>query len=87
MSVADGAEDLAALRAQIDAVDAQLAALLVQRAELVKAVWSRKQQAGAAVLDPDREQQIVAHYANSCPQLQPADVERFVRGVLRVRAR
>lgn len=87
MSAADGSLDLATLRAQIDAVDAQLAALLVQRAELVKAVWTRKEQAGAPVLDPDREQQIVARYANSCPQLEPAEVERFVRAVLRVRAR
>lgn len=81
------AEDVAMLRAQIDAVDDQLAALLVQRAQLVKAVWSRKEQVGEPVLDPDREQQIVARYANCCPQLEPVEVERFVRAVLRVRAR
>lgn len=87
MSAADVAAELATLRAQIDAVDAQLAALLMQRAQLVAAVWERKKQAGTAVLDLEREQQIVAHYANSCPQLEPDDVERFVRAVLRVCAR
>lgn len=83
----DEQAELAELRAQIDAVDAQLAGLLCERAALVAAVWARKEQAGLAVLDPDREQQIAGTYATRCVGLAPDDVSRFVNAVLRVRAR
>ena len=52
--------NLSELRAQIDAVDAQLLALLQQRAALAQAVGAIKHREGSAVFRPEREAQVIA---------------------------
>ena len=49
------ADPLAAHRARIDEIDAQLVELLNQRAEVVLAIGALKRETGKAVRDPARE--------------------------------
>lgn len=59
MSPLDG-EALAAVRAEIEAVDASIVAALARRMDLAREVRTVKQRAGQPVLDPAREADIVA---------------------------
>lgn len=85
MSASD--RQLGQLRAEIDEVDAQLAALFVARARLVRAAWQAKALGALPLVDEDRERQVAAHFAKLCAELEPEAVERFVSALLRVRAR
>ena len=59
MSDAGTAGNLGALRAQIDAVDRELLALLNRRAELALAVGEIKKHEGSVVFRPEREAQVI----------------------------
>lgn len=74
------------LRAEIDATDRQLAALLRQRAALVRQTWQHKDQVGAPRHDPAREQQIGDTFVANCPELDPEAVRACVVAVLRASA-
>jgi chorismate mutase len=74
------------LRAEIDATDRQLAALLRQRAALVRQTWQHKDQVGVPRHDPVREQQIGDVYVANCPELVPEAVRACVAAVLRASA-
>ncbi|NLF32866.1 MAG: chorismate mutase, partial [Planctomycetes bacterium] len=52
-------ESLAALRAEIDAIDAELVELLNRRAGVVVRVGAAKQQTGTAIYAPDREHEVL----------------------------
>jgi len=59
----DGADTaLLALRAQIDAVDRELLALLNRRAALALEVGELKKQTGGVVFRPEREAQVIQLY-------------------------
>lgn len=77
-----------ALRADIDAVDDALLQLLAQRAGLVRQVWQRKQESGAPRLDVAREAEVLGRLRARAEALalDPADVERIWREILRVRS-
>ncbi len=79
---------LEAIRAEIDATDAQLLELLAQRGRLVRAAWALKQAAGLERLDVAREAAVLLRLRERGAALgmDPADVERIWREVLRVRA-
>ena len=79
---------LPALRAEIDAIDAQLLALLGQRARLVADAWAWKAAHGVEPLDPGREAEILVRLQSlgAAQGLDPADVARVWAAMLRVRA-
>ena len=79
---------LEAIRAEIDATDAQLLELLAQRGRLVRAAWALKQAAGLERLDVAREAAVLLRLRERGAALgmDPADVERIWREILRVRA-
>ncbi len=79
---------LEAIRAEIDATDAQLLELLAQRGRLVRAAWALKQAAGMERLDVAREAAVLLRLRERGAALgmDPADVERIWREILRVRA-
>ena len=79
---------LEAIRAEIDATDAQLLELLAQRGRLVRAAWALKQAAGLERLDVAREAAVLLRLRERGAALgmDPADVERNWREILRVRA-
>lgn len=68
-------EQLAELRAAIDAVDKKLAPLLVERLELSKKVGEVKSDAGLPIFNGGREQQILAKYVKN-----PDDVAEHFLG-------
>lgn len=76
------------LRAEIDATDDALLALLAKRGKLVRAVWALKQAAGEERLDVAREAQVLLRLREqgAALGLDANDVERIWREVLRVRA-
>jgi chorismate mutase/prephenate dehydratase len=55
----DDARPLAGLRSQIDALDAQIVALLNERANVVVEIGKLKQQTNAPIYAPDREQAVL----------------------------
>lgn len=59
--------DLAEVRTQIDAIDAQMLDLFCQRMALARAVAQSKIQTGKAVFDPARERAKLAHIAAQAP--------------------
>ncbi|MBI5609548.1 MAG: chorismate mutase, partial [Deltaproteobacteria bacterium] len=63
-------------RRRIDAIDAQLVALLAERARVVRAIWDEKERRGAPLRDPQREAAIQADLAELARQhgLEPAAV-------------
>ena len=77
------------LRVAIDATDDQLLELLAERGELVRAAWARKQAEGLERLDVAREAQVLTRLRarSAVLGLDPADVERIWREILRVRSR
>jgi chorismate mutase len=73
---------LAAARAAIDGVDAQLAALLERRARLAGVVQRLKPVGGFAGRNPVRERQIVEAMAPHAPTLGPARLARIMQTVI-----
>ncbi|MCC6216397.1 MAG: chorismate mutase [Polyangiaceae bacterium] len=76
-------QELADLRRQIDAVDAELLRLLASRLELVLAVGELKRALRLAVYDPERERDLLARLASSAPSpLEPALVRRVFERIV-----
>jgi chorismate mutase-like protein len=74
---------LARFRQRIDAIDRRLLALLNQRGRIARKIGAIKQTAGLAIVEPAREQQVVANMlaANTGPL--PADsVERLFASIM-----
>lgn len=70
-------------RDQIYAVDRELVALLDRRAELALRLGERKHDAGLALLDRRREEEVLARArGQSSGPLSPAAVERLFRAIL-----
>jgi len=79
-----GADPVAYLRGQVDAVDDELAVLLARRAALTVAVQRFKPVPGHAGRDPEREAEIVARMVRRAPGV-PADAwRRIVHEVITV---
>ena len=57
----DPAESLAALRDDIERVDARLVALIAERVRLARAVGDAKRALGRPTIDPAREAAVVRH--------------------------
>jgi chorismate mutase/prephenate dehydrogenase len=76
--------DLAAMRAEIDAIDHALIELVARRRALVAEMFEDKRRRGAALIDPDRERAILADRSASAERLGvPADIaERIFRAIL-----
>ena len=73
-------DDLADLRGGIDALDAEILALINRRAELAVAIGRRKDDSGAFVFSPEREDQVLTRLAD----LNPGPLDRTaVRAVFR----
>jgi len=61
------------LRAEIDAIDDELAALLARRMDMAARVAAIKRETGAPVLQPAREQAILARLGERArPEYRPA---------------
>ncbi len=67
------------LRAQVDDVDGRLLELLVQRARLARAIGEVKRAEGIALVDPAREEQIIARLAARAGDATDPLDERAVR--------
>lgn len=75
--------ELSNLRAQIDAVDDQLSALLSRRAEIAEAVGALKQKRGwRAFADPERERQILRRVAPQTRPLSPQHAAAIFREII-----
>ena len=75
--------ELAELRAQIDAADDQIAALLSRRAKIAEAVGALKQKRGwRNFADPDRERQILRRIAPMAKPLPPDHVAAVFREII-----
>ena len=76
------------IRLEMDATDDRLVALLAERGRLVRAAWVLKQADGVDRLDVPREAAVLFRLRERGASLglDPADVERIWREILRVRA-
>lgn len=77
-----GEDPMAAIRARIDDVDAQLARLLAERSALTAAAQRSKAAAGRTGRDRAREAEIVARMAARAPELGEAAVARIMDAVI-----
>jgi chorismate mutase/prephenate dehydratase len=59
--------EIADWRKKIDALDEQIVKLLNERAACAVAIGDIKRQNGAAIYEPQREQQVIAHARNANP--------------------
>jgi chorismate mutase len=59
--------DIADWRKKIDALDEQIVKLLNERAACAVAIGEVKRKSGAAIYEPQREQQVIAHARKSNP--------------------
>jgi isochorismate pyruvate lyase len=77
------------LRQEIDDTDNRLLELLAERGRLVRAAWALKEAGGHERLDVAREAEVMLRLRERGRSLglEPADVERIWREILRVRAR
>lgn len=77
--------ELAALRRDIDALDAQLVDLLARRAAKVQEVVRLKKAAGLPVYHPAREEDLISQRREQAARagLDPDHVEEIFRGILR----
>ncbi len=76
-------DKLKPLREQIDAIDAQLLALLNQRARVAQEVGHVKAETNAPVFRPEREAQVLARIARDNPgPLASADLQTIFREVM-----
>lgn len=71
-------DDLARFRSEIDAVDAQLVALVSQRAELARRIGHAKAAQGAAVFVPHREEEVFRRLAALNPGPLPEGALRAI---------
>lgn len=73
-------------RRRIDAIDAQLVALLAERARVVRAIWDEKESRGVPLRDPQREAAIQADLADLARQhgLDPAAVAAIFAHIIGV---
>jgi chorismate mutase-like protein len=80
---ADPKASLARYRRRIDAIDQKLLALLNERGRIAQKTGGVKQQAGLAIVEPSREQQVVANMlaANNGP-LPDDSVERLFLSIM-----
>ena len=75
--------EIDALRARIDAVDDELAALLARRARLAEQVGERKRRNGwRSMADPDRERQILQRVAPLAAPLPPGHAAAIFREII-----
>jgi chorismate mutase/prephenate dehydrogenase len=76
--------DLAAMRAEIDAIDHALLELVARRRALVAEMFLDKQRRGAALIDPDRERELIAERRACAERLgvPPELSERVFRAIL-----
>lgn len=82
--MADTPESVAALRAQVDRVDARLAELLNERAGLARELRQAKRALGLPALDPRREEEVFARAAAAAQApLDPAAMRRIFEAILR----
>ena len=77
-----GADPTAYLRAEIDAVDDDLALLLARRFALTAAIQGYKQPRGHAGRDPEREREIAVRMAAHAPGLELDRVARVLDAVI-----
>ena len=76
-------DKLKPLRDQIDAIDAQLLALLNERARVAQQVGHVKAETNAPVFRPEREAQVLARVANANPgPLLSSDLQSIFREVM-----
>ncbi len=82
--VSAGETVLAPLRAQIDAVDRELVALLARRVAVVHDVIAHKQREGIAARLPDRVEQVVSQFRDEAARAGcPLDLaERVARTIV-----
>lgn len=71
--------DLSELRAAIDVVDDELVRLFVQRMDLVEQVAEAKRRSGAAVLDADREREVLTRAATAAGPARAAAAQEFLK--------
>lgn len=69
-------------RAQLDAIDGGLTQLFLRRMEVTAKVGEYKRAAGAPVLDPDREQQVIASRAALAPNAEKAAVASLFESIM-----
>lgn len=76
--------DLGAMRAEVDAIDRALIELVGQRQALVSELFAYKRRRGLALIDPDRERDLLADRRTHAARLGvPGDVaEAIVRALL-----
>jgi len=70
--------ELAQLRVEIDQLDSQIALLLASRFELVQEIGKRKSVHHIPVLDPEREQNIIAKVRSKA---KDADCANFIQKI------
>lgn len=74
-------EDIVELRARIDAIDDEIAGLLLKRIELSNSIMKSKPP--AQIVDSEREQEILTRYSEKLSGLStPAKLKRLVLGIL-----
>ena len=70
-------------RKEIDSIDAQLVALLIERASLARKIGALKASAGLPVVDAAREEEILRHAARRGKGvLKPEAIVRIFRAVI-----
>lgn len=76
--------ELAALRIEIDKIDAQIVALLAQRFDITNQVGVLKAQKRLSAIDPEREARQAQRYAMLADEygVKPQVVQNLFRGVI-----
>lgn len=72
-------KSLTELRSQIDVVDDELVRLFVKRMDLVDQVAAVKRADGKAVLDGNREQEVLARAAKVAGELRSKSAQEFMK--------
>lgn len=79
-----GRDPMSYLRAQVDEVDAELAAVITRRLALTREIQRHKPVPGHAGRDESREAEIAERMARRCPELQVEEWRRIVHEVITV---
>jgi chorismate mutase-like protein len=70
-------------RRRIDAIDRKLLMLLNQRGRIARQIGAVKNAHGLAIIEPAREQQVVANMISANPGPLPSDsIERIFSGIM-----
>ena len=77
-------ERLLEIRAEIDAIDAELAALFERRMDIVSEVAIIKRKAGLPIYDPSREDAVVAQGRARVSSQYADKMEQFLRELMRL---